>query len=804
MLHNYIKIAYRSFLQNKLYAIINIIGLMTALSVVILIMLYVKDDLSFDKKHKNGNNIYRIVADVKDSKGEIRKTGNTGVIQGPIFKDEVPEIASYCRVKNGWNTLVKKGNEALMEEMLYVDSTAFSMFSFDVVEGDPVNPLNDMQHIVITEKVKEKYFGTDDAVGKSMFISDESKEMTAFIVSAVVRNMPSNSSIQFDILASFEYMYKNDSWLSGPQSWTNASLNTFVMLHPTTDAQSTVKKIDLVSQKHLQTEITERQKNDPQSKSYEMKFHLQPFFDMHLDPEYFASNGMKNWSDIKYPKILSGIALLLILIASINFINLTLARSLQRSKEIGIRKTSGGTKSQLFFQFITESGVKTAVASLPAIFVAYALLPEFSKLTGKYLDTNVLLSPVSISIYFLLAGLIALCAGSYPALVMSGFRPIESLKGKSIFGSKQYLRQSLVVMQFVIAGILLIGTAFVTLQFRYIDEKPLGYETSDRYRFWLPWEEISKLAAPFKTELRQLQNVQSVSAKSGDFNKTKFRIDGEETDWIYYEHIDDQHLQLLDILLKEGRYFSYDYALDTVSNIIVNESFVQKILKGVKDPLQHPLKLRDEVNHIIGVVKDYHYGSFKEKIEPMVFFLDKGTQAGMIHIQFKEGRSQEGLKAVSTLYKKYVPFLPLEYESIDDFRMDHYSEELTEKNIITYTALLAMLIACLGLFGLATFMTEQRSKEIGIRKVLGADVAKIAILLSQDFVRLVIISLILAIPIGYYFVRQWLENFSYRIDVHWWVFAIVALVALIIAFCTVFFQSIRAALADPVKSLRSE
>ncbi|MFZ1457215.1 MAG: ABC transporter permease, partial [Saprospiraceae bacterium] len=482
MLRNYIKIAYRSFLQNKLYAIINIIGLMIALSVVILIMLYVKDDFSFDKMHKNGHHIYRIVADVKDSKGEVRKTGNTGVIQGPIFKDEVPGIASFCRFKNGWNTLVKKGNEALMEELLYVDSTAFSMFSFDVVQGDPINPLSDMQHVVITEKVKEKYFGSANAVGKPLYIGDEGKEMTPFIVSAVVKNMPSNSSIQFDILASFEYMYKNDSWLSGPQSWTNASLNTFVMLHPTTDAQSTVKKIDLVSQKHLQTEITERQKNDPQSKSYEMKFHLQPFFDMHLDPEYFASNGMKNWSDIKYPKILSGIALLLILIASINFINLTLARSLQRSKEIGIRKTSGGTKGQLFFQFITESLVMTAVALLPAILIAYALLPEFSKLTGKYLDTIVLLSPESISVYFLLVGLIALCAGSYPALVMSGFRPIESLKGKSIFGSKQYLRRSLVVVQFVIAGILMIGTAFVTLQFRYINEKPLGYETNDRYR----------------------------------------------------------------------------------------------------------------------------------------------------------------------------------------------------------------------------------------------------------------------------------------------------------------------------------
>ncbi|MBK8053183.1 MAG: ABC transporter permease [Saprospiraceae bacterium] len=804
MLYNYFKIAYRSFLQNKLYAGINIIGLMTALSVVILIMLYVKDDLSFDKMHNNGSDIYRIVADVKDSRGEVMKTGNTGIIQGPTFKDEIPEIATFCRFKNGWNTLVKKGNDAFMEEMLYADSAAFAMFSFDVIEGDPVNPLNNIQNVVITQKVKEKYFGASDAIGKPLYISDESREMTPFIVAAVVGNLPSNSSIQFDILASFEYMLNNDEGYKESQSWANSSLNTFVMLHPKTDALSANQKIDLVTQKHLQTEMGERKKQDPTSKGYDIKYHLQPLFDMHLDPEYFASNGMKNWSNIKYPKILSGISLLLILIASINFINLTLARSLQRSKEIGIRKTSGGTKSQLFFQFITESFVLTAIASFPAVLIAYGLLPEFSKLTGKYLDPNIMYAPASIILYIVLMSVIAICAGSYPAIVMSGYRPIESLKGKSVFGSKQYLRQSLVVIQFVIAGILMIGTAFVTLQFRYINEKPLGYETSDRYRFWIPWEEISKLATPFKTELRQLNDVLAVSAKSGDFNRTKFKIEGEDTDWIYYEHIDDQHLQLLNIPLKEGRYFSYDYALDTVSNIVVNESFVQKILKGVKNPLQHPIKSRDEVYQIVGVVKDYHYSSLKEEISPIVYYLDRGTQAGMVHIQFKDGRSREGLKAVSSVYKKYVPFLPMEYESLEDFRMDHYSEELTEKNIITYTALLALLIACLGLFGLTTFMTEQRSKEIGIRKVLGAGVSGIAILLTKDFVRLVVISIILAIPVAYYFVNQWLENFSYRIGVQWWVFAIVAILALTIAFFTVFFQSIRAALADPVKSLKTE
>jgi len=804
MIRNYFKIAYRSFLQNKLYTMINIVGLLTALCVVCLIMLYVMDDLSFDKMHKKGSNIYRIVADVKDSKGEVRKTGNTGVIQGPIFKEEVPGIETFCRVKNGWNTLVKKGNDALQEELLYVDSTAFSMFSFDVISGDPVNPLSDMQNVVITQKVKEKYFGDVDAIGKPLFIGDEAKEMKAFIVSAVIKNMPSNSTLQFGILCSFDYIYKADAWLSGPQSWGNSSLNTFVLLQSNSDAQNINMKMNRVTHQYLSNELDEDQKKDPNIKGYEINFHLQPLFDMHLDPEYFASNGLKNWSDVKYPKILTGIALILIVIASINFINLTLARSLQRSKEIGIRKTSGGTNAQLFLQFISESLLMTTVSSIPAILLAYALLPEFSDLTGKFLDPSVLLSYESLIFYALIIVLISFSAGSYPALVMSGFRPIESLKGRNLFGSKQYLRQSLVVIQFVIAGILMIGTAFVTLQFKYIDSKPLGYETSDRYRFWLPWEEINKLSKSFKADLKQLNDVAMVSSKSGDFNKTKFNIEGEETDWTYYEHIDDNHLQLLDIPLVAGRYFSYDYALDTVSNIVVNESFVNKILKNVKDPLHHPLKMDNEVNHIVGVVKDFHYGSFKEKIEPMVFLLDKGSQAGMIHIQMKEGRSQEGLKAVAALYKKYVPFLPMEFESMDEFRMDHYSKELTEKNIITYTAILAIIIACLGLFGLATFMTEQRSKEIGIRKVLGASVSGIVFLVSKDFIKLVLLSAIIAIPAGLYVVRQWLDHFSYRIDISWWVFMAVIGLILVTAFLTVFYQSLKTAIADPVKSLRSE
>lgn len=804
MFQNYFKIANRSFLQNKVYSLVNVLGLSISLAVVLLICLYVKDDFSFDRFHKNGQQIYRLVSNTKDIKGEIIKSGNTGHIQGPIFKEEVSEIESYCRFKNGWNTLVKNGNDVFEEELLYVDSSIFSIFTFDVLAGDPKAALKDINDIVITDKIAQKYFNTIEAIGKVLFVGDGGGELKPFQVKAVVKSLPSNSSIQFDLLCSFDFIEALDEQYSSPQSWANASLNTFVLIGKKADITKVANKLQTVTSKYISQELETVKKENPLATSYEMKFLLQPFYDMHLNPEYFASNGLKYWSDIKYPKIMSGLAILLLVIACINFVNLTLARSLQRSKEIGIRKATGATKWQLFSQFMSEAFLITTAAAIPALFLANALLPSFTDLTNKYFHSSILFSPPSMFIYFGLVILVVLLAGSYPALVMSGFQPINCLKGKATFNTKQRLRQSLVVFQFTMAGVLMIGTAFVTQQFRFINSKPLGYETSDRVRFWLPWDEISKISGDIKSELRKLPHVEMVSSKSGDFNKTKYTIDGEETDWIYYEHIDDQHLQLLKIPLLAGRYFSYKYANDTVSNIIVNEAFVKQILPKVKDPLSTPIKLRNQMTNIVGVVKDFHYSSFKEAIEPMVFLLDKGTQAGMIHVKIKEGYQKESMAAIQGVYKNFVPFIPFEYEMMEDHRLQQYAEELREKQMVTYTASIAIIIACLGLFGLATFITEQRTKEIGIRKVLGAGIYSITRLLSKDFLKLVLISFILALPISFYMTERWLQTFSYRINMSWWVFLCVALISVFIALLSVSYQSIKAALANPVNSLKSE
>jgi putative ABC transport system permease protein len=804
MIINNLKIAFRSLLNNKVYTVINILGLATGLSVVLLISLYVKDDLSFDRFHAHGHKIYRLVADLTNEQGEVRKMGNTGFIQGPTFKEEIPEVESFCRFRNGWNTLVKKGNDAFKEDLMYADNSIFYMFSIQILQGDKNNALNKINSIVITEKMAEKYFDSKDVIGKTMYVGDLAEEMVAFEVTGVIKSLPTNSSIQFDLLCNIDYSINKEHINLADQSWYNSSLNTFVMLQDKAELGQVSQKLNAISKNHVDKEYQEEIKSVPNAKPFKLQYKLQPFYEMHLDPEYYATNGIKHWSDIKYPKILSGIALLLIIVAAINFINLSLARSLQRTKEIGIRKATGSTRWQLFTQFLNEAIFTTCIAAIPAFVLAYSLMPAFSELTGKYLAPQVLLSPETLAWYTTLVLLIAIISGGYPAYVMSGFQPIESLKGKALFGTKSTLRKSLVVFQFTLAGVLMIGTAFLTQQFRYINSKPLGFETEDRYRFWLPWDEVNEIGENFKGELRKLNDVEMVSSKSGDFNMTKYRIDGEETDWVYYEHIDDHHLQLMGIPLVSGRYFSKEYALDTVSNIIVNESFIKTILPKNVDPLQHPLKSSENTYNIVGVVKDHFYAGFKEKIGPMVFILDRGAEAGMVHVKVKEGRSKEAFAAIQSIYKKFVPFLPIKLESLEDFKLERYAEEIREKKIVTYTAILAIIIACLGLFGLATFMTEQRIKEIGIRKVLGANAVGIAVLLSKDFIRLVIISIIIAMPIGYYFVNKWLENFTYRIEIEWWIFAVVALAAVVIAFLAVFYQSVRASLADPVESLRTE
>lgn len=801
MIHNYLKIAIRSLVKNKIYSLVNIVSLMLGLTVMLLVSLYVSDDLSFDRFHENGNQIYRLVQNVKNADGNEGKMGNTGLPQGKAFKDAVPEIKDFCRFKNGWNTLVQKGNEGIKEKLMYADPSILSMFSFEVIEGSQNGTLTDLNNVIISQKVKEKYFGTESAIGKVLNIGDEGGDFKPFVVAAVLKDIPQNSSIQFDLLLSIEHIIPKDpQQRANQESWYNASLNTFLWVDEKANIDLVEKKMAKVSEKY----ITQSKKDSPHLSKYDAKFLLQPFYRMHLDPEYYATNGLEYWSDIRYPKILSAVALLVLIIACINFINLTLARSLKRTKEIGIRKTNGSTNQQLLVQFLGESFLLTFLSAIPAVFFAQAFLPSFSELTNKHLELRNLFSTQSISIFVGITILVSVLAGFYPAIIMARFQPIKSLKGQLKFSSGQTFRKALIVFQFVMAGVLITATMVVSKQFDYIANKELGYKTNNILRFWLPWEQIKTLSPKLKHELSQLPLVKKVSAKSGDWNSTMYEVEGTKTEYTYYEHIDENHLQLLQIPLLKGRYLSSKYALDTVSNIIVNESFVKKYVPKGKDPFTVKITQRGVVMNIVGIVKDFHYASFKENIKPIVWGLDTQGQAGCIHVEIADNQQQAAVESIKKVYKKFVPYLPIEYQFLEDFRMEKYADDLRWKQVLNFTSGIAILIACLGLFGLATFSAEVRTKEIGIRKVLGASVTSITAMLSKDFLKLTIIAFIISAPIAYYFMNQWLQDFVYKIEMKWWIFAISGLLVCTIALLTVSYQAIKAALTNPVKSLKVE
>jgi putative ABC transport system permease protein len=807
MFFNHLKIAWRALGQNRLHAVINIGGLALGLGSVMLILLYVQDDLSFDRFHAQGPRLYRLVQDRLEQHGTLRKMGNTGLPQGPAFKAAVPEIAEFCRIKNGWNTLVRKGEEAIEEKLLYTDDALLRMFSFRTLAGNGQTALSTPGQVLITDRMAAKYFGQSDPVGQQLLIGDEGGSVfRPFTVGAVLAHPPQNSSIQFDLLLPLANLFAQDpAQRAREQNWYHAQLNTFLLLHPGADPAQASQKMAAVAAKHLAAADAANQ-NNPNARplAATVGFRLQALFDLHLDPAYFATHGLEFWSNALYPKVLSGLGLFILLLACINFINLSLARALQRSKEIGIRKATGGTRGQLLLQFMGESFLCCLLAFLPALLLARALLPAFGKMMDKHLEAACLFQPSTLLALGGLLLLVTFLAGFYPAMVLSGLHPIESLKGKARLGKRRTLGTALVVSQFAIAGVLIIGATVANRQFHYIATADLGYRTENILRFWLPWEQIGDIAAPLKRELAQLPFVERVSAKSGDWNSTSYNINGTRTDGVYYEHIDEQHLQLMGIPLVAGRHLSYQHALDTVSNIVVNEAFVREFLPPGQDPFEQPLRQGDAQLRIVGIAKDFHYASFKERIRPMVWILDNAAQAGCVHLQIAPQHRQEALAAIQAVYKKYVPYLPLEYFFLEDFRMQKYADDLRWKQMLDYATLLAVLIACLGLFGLAAFSAEQRTKEIGIRKVLGASVAGVAGLLAKDFLKLVLIAILVASPLAWYLLEKWLADFAYRIDMQWWMFAAAGAVAVAIATLTVGGQALRAALANPAKSLRSE
>ncbi|GAB4014150.1 ABC transporter permease [Spirosoma migulaei] len=797
MIQNYLKIAFRNLARNKAYSAINIIGLSIGLAAAMLIMLYTKDEVSYDRFHAHNPFIYRITSKSVTPAGIVEnQQPYTGIFPGPKFQAGVPEITSFVRYQENRKDL-KQGNEVKSQTAYFADSSFFSIFSFPLLRGDPKSALKSPKSVVISEELADKNFGTTNALGKILFFK-EGEKFEPYTVTGVAKKCPQNSSIKFDVLMPMEVKAED---MADNENWFSVFMNTFVILSPNANLKAVEAKMNQVYVADAQESI----------KSVAKKFgitdktvySLQPFTDMHLSKELPASNGLVDESNPTFSYILSGIALFILLIACINFVNLTVARSLKRAKEIGVRKAVGGARAQLIMQFLGESFLLCFAAFLFAIVLIELALPTFNQLANKALSLSYLFDAKLVAGYIILFIVTSLLSGFYPALVLSGYNPVQTLYSRFNLSGKNYLQKSLVVLQFTLASFLIIASLTIYSQFNYLTSKDLGYDDKNLVvidKSNLKRSEVKLL----KEELLKDQNILDVSPKNGGFWGTVAKINGETQLSFAYETVNETYLPLFKIPVLKGRNFSTAFPSDSSQSVLVNETFVKKA--GWKNPLGQVVDFwfKNEKYHVIGVVKDHHFASLSQEIKPQLFTMKAANEYGKAFIKIKPTTETASLQHIEKVFKKLFPLNPYSYKFMDQENLKRYESEAKWKQMMLFGAILTIFISCIGLFGLATLSAERRTKEIGIRKVLGASVPSIVQLLSTDFLKLVSISFIFAFPAAWYAMDEWLKNYPYRVNMSVWVFLVTAFIAISIAFLTVSWQSLRAAMINPVASLRSE
>ena len=800
MFTNYFKIALRNLTRNKVYSFINIAGLSLGLACSMLIILYVKDEVSYDRFHSDVNRIYRITSQSFNRKeNKVDWNSNSGYLQGPRFTANIPGIQSFVRVASHRRD-IKKGTDVASHEMLDVDSNFFSMFSFPLVEGNPKTCLDEPHSIVLSEDEAKKQFGTLQVIGKTVMMKDED-DFIPYTVTAVSKKCPQNSSIKFEILVPLQEPVAD---AQNSENWFNFFLNTFVILSPHADT----KTVETKMKKFYDEDTKEAIRNliaryGPEVADWKADYHLQPFLDMHLSKELTATNGLSDASNPVYSYILSGIAIFILLIASINFVNLTIARSVKRAKEIGIRKVVGGERMQLIIQFLGESLLICLFAFSFAVLIVQLILPVFNDLSNKALALSYLFDFKLVAGYILLFLLTAFLAGFYPALVLSGYSPVQTLYSRFNLSGKNYLQKGLVVLQFSLASFLIIATFTIYAQFNYLTTEKLGYDDSSLVGVE-KWNLKRDQAALFKTELLKNPNIVDVTFKNGGSWGTVAKVSTDSTIEFAYEIVDESYLPLLKISILQGRNFSVDFPGDSSHSILVNETFAKKA--GWKNPVGQLVNFwyNNEKYRVIGLVKDYHFESLNQKIGPQLFTMKAGNNYGISFIKIKPGTETASLKHIEKIYKRLFPASPFTYTFKSEENFKNYQAEQKWKQIMLFSAVLTIFISCIGLFGLSVLSAERRTKEMGIRKVLGASVNQVVTVLSRDFVKLVILALLIAIPLSWFAANKWLQNYPYRIPLNWQIFAIAGILVIFIALATVSFQAIRTAMANPVKSLRTE
>jgi putative ABC transport system permease protein len=796
MIKNYFKTAWRNLWKNKVYSFINITGLAIGLACCMLIILYTKDEVSYDRFHANASNIYHVVSKMTAPDGNVSKMGSTGNRPGPAFKESIPETKDFVRIQQN-NFNVKKGTDVFDEEGHYADENFFSFFSFKLKEGNPATALNDIHSLVISEDLAKKYFGDKTAIGKTLEINP-GNGFEQFIVSAVAKNSPENSSVKVKLLLSMKIQLRDNP----DNQWLNFFQNTFVSLQPGADIKAVEKKFAKIY------EVSSKDEAKKSAELYGIKdkvaYELQPLLGMHLDTEYVPDNGLYNASNPVYSYILTGIALFLLVIACINFINLSIARSLTRAKEIGIRKVAGSERKQLIIQFLGESFLLSFFGFVFALLLVVLALPFFNEVSNKALSLSYLFDIKLIFLYTALFIVSGLLAGFYPALILSKFKPVDTLYGRTNYAGKNYLSKGLVVLQFSLATFLIIGTITIYSQFDFLTHYNLGYN-DDNLVIVKTGQIDAKKTTLLAEELRKNSAIVSVAARHGGFRATGAKVDGKEIN-LTYETIDKEYLSTLQLNLVHGHNFTGENSYDSASAAIVNETFVKTA--GWKEPLGKKVDFfwdSGRVYNVVGVVKDYYYSSLKQTIKPQLFTMDaRSGKYGELWVKINPANTASTLQFIQKTFRTALPVQPFQYEFKKDSNAAKYESEQKWKQIISFAAILTIFISCIGLFGLASLAAQKRTKEVGIRKVLGAGVTDIVRKLSTGFLSLVLIASVIAVPAAWWVANKWLQEYPLRIEISIWIFVIALVLIVVVSILTVSFQAIKAAVANPVKSLRTE
>lgn len=802
MIKNFIKISWRNIIRHKTHTTINVVGLALGMTCCLFIFLWVQDEKGIDNFHENGKNLYAAYQTVT-ANGKADASYTTPFTfgkQGKFFLENInqviPEVKAEAFYTTGYDLpwghpeTIQAGEKKVKFEGARAGKDFFKMFSFPIIAGNAVTPLESNGSIAISRRMAEIFFGSPAAaVGKSLHYENE----YTFVVSSVFENVTPQSSLKFDFLLNWQLQ-------KTMLAWSSNDFQTYIQLADNADPKQAEDKIN----RYLKPLL-------PVNKGVQIHIGLQRFGDKYLHNNFV--NGVPDGGRIEYVKIFSEVAIFILIIACINFMNLATARSVKRAKEVGVRKVVGSTRGNLVGQFFGESLVFSFMAMLLSIILLLALLPAFNSFTGKQFGFP--LANISFWISLISLALITgLVAGSYPALYLSSLKPVRILKGTLRFTQGAiWFRKGLTIFQFTLSIILLIATIVITRQTSYVQNTHLGYDRENMVYMRVEGELAKKNKyLLFKQEALKMPGIAIIDRTSEVPQAMNFVVYDDEITWqgkpknstvgVKPASVGFDFVKLMKLQMAQGRDFSASNPTDSTDAFIVNEEAVREM--GWKNPIGKWVKAWDKRGHIIGVVKDYHTQSLHESIKPILLDVKEGEYFGVIVARTQPGQTKQALESLATIYKEINPNYPFTYQFVDEEYKKLYSSELIISQLSIIFAVVAILISCLGLLGLVMFSAEQRIKEFGVRKVLGASLGQLTALFASDFLKLVGVAFLIAAPIGWYAMSNWLQDFAYKIDISWWIFVLAGMGSLAIAMLTLSFEAYKTAIANPVKSLRSE